>query len=105
LGGIIVGLGLNPRKLGDVIGTVKAYTTRVGAGPFATEDTGAVGTHLQEVGREWGVSTGRRRRCGWLDLVQIKYSHMLNHYTALYVTSKSLSTVQPVSPRARDGEC
>lgn len=86
LGGVIVGLGLNPRKLGEVIGTVKAYTTRVGSGPFATEDLGPAGNHLQEVGREWGVSTGRRRRCGWLDLVQIKYSHMLNHYTSLNLT-------------------
>lgn len=86
LGGVVTGLGLNPTKFGQIIGIVKAYTTRVGAGPFPTEDTGDAGTHLQEVGREWGVSTGRRRRCGWLDLVQVKYSHMLNYYTVLNIT-------------------
>ena len=51
---------------------MKAYTTRVGGGPFATEDLGEVGTKLQEIGREFGVTTGRRRRCGWLDLVVVK---------------------------------
>ncbi|SPO05846.1 probable Adenylosuccinate synthetase [Cephalotrichum gorgonifer] len=86
LGGVVAGLGLNPAKLDNIIGIVKAYTTRVGAGPFASEDLGDVGTHLQEVGREWGVSTGRRRRCGWLDLVQVKYSQMLNYYNVLNLT-------------------
>ena len=56
----------------NIIGVVKAYTTRVGGGPFATEDLGEAGTKLQEIGREWGVTTGRRRRCGWLDLVVVK---------------------------------
>lgn len=83
LGGVVTGLGLNPKKFRHIIGIVKAYTTRVGAGPFPTEDLGEAGNQLQEVGREWGVSTGRRRRCGWLDLVQVKYSHMLNYYTVL----------------------
>ena len=55
-------------------GVVKAYTTRVGGGPFATEDLEEAGTKLQEIGKEWGVTTGRRRRCGWLDLVVVKYS-------------------------------
>jgi adenylosuccinate synthase len=65
---------------------VKAYTTRVGGGPFPTEDVGEVGTKLQEIGREFGVTTGRRRRCGWLDLVVLKYSTAINHYTALNLT-------------------
>jgi adenylosuccinate synthase len=87
LGGIFTGLAINPTKIADIIGmcldriylverqslttlgVVKAYTTRVGGGPFATEDTEEIGTKLQEIGREWGVTTGRRRRCGWLDLV------------------------------------
>ncbi|KAH6999894.1 P-loop containing nucleoside triphosphate hydrolase protein [Ilyonectria destructans] len=69
IAGIIGGLALNPRALTEIIGVVKAYTTRVGMGSFKTEDLGEVGTKLQEVGREWGTSTGRRRRCGWLDLV------------------------------------
>ncbi|KAF5578419.1 adenylosuccinate synthetase [Fusarium pseudoanthophilum] len=69
LAGIIGGLTLDPTKITDIIGVVKAYTTRVGSGAFKTEDLGEVGTKLQEIGREWGTSTGRRRRCGWLDLV------------------------------------
>ncbi|KAF5680454.1 adenylosuccinate synthetase [Fusarium denticulatum] len=69
LAGIIGGLTLDPTKITDIIGVVKAYTTRVGSGAFKTEDLGEIGTKLQEIGREWGTSTGRRRRCGWLDLV------------------------------------
>lgn len=65
LGGIFTGLAIDPFKIKDIIGVVKAYTTRVGEGPFATEDTVEAGPKLQEIGREWGVSTGRKRRCGW----------------------------------------
>ena len=72
IGGIIGGLTLNPKNITETIGVVKAYTTRVGQGAFKTEDTGEIGTQLQEIGREWGTSTGRRRRCGWLDLVVVK---------------------------------
>ncbi|KAG5949367.1 hypothetical protein E4U53_005910 [Claviceps sorghi] len=86
LGGIITGLAINPTKIDNVIGVVKAYTTRVGGGPFKTEDLGEAGTKLQDVGREWGVSTGRKRRCGWLDLVVLKYSTAINHYTLLNLT-------------------
>ncbi|KAL8278168.1 hypothetical protein RQP46_009341 [Phenoliferia psychrophenolica] len=86
IGGVCTGLGLPPRAIGDVIGVVKAYTTRVGSGPFPTEQLNDVGVHLQEVGQEWGVTTGRRRRCGWLDLVVLKYSNLINGYTALNLT-------------------
>ncbi|KPM38454.1 Adenylosuccinate synthetase [Neonectria ditissima] len=86
LGGIFTGLAINPRKIKDIIGVVKAYTTRVGEGPFATEDTGEAGTKLQDIGREWGTSTGRKRRCGWLDLVVLKHSTAVNHYTLLNLT-------------------
>jgi adenylosuccinate synthase len=86
LGGIFTGLAIDYRKVDNVIGVVKAYTTRVGEGLFKTEDLGEAGTQLQEVGREWGVSTGRKRRCGWLDLVVVKYSTAVNHYTALNLT-------------------
>ncbi|KAG6002894.1 hypothetical protein E4U43_001019, partial [Claviceps pusilla] len=86
LGGIITGLAINPAKIDNVIGVVKAYTTRVGGGPFKTEDLEEAGTKLQDVGREWGVSTGRKRRCGWLDLVVLKYSTAINHYTLLNLT-------------------
>ncbi|KAG8410913.1 Adenylosuccinate synthase [Metarhizium acridum] len=86
LAGIIGGLTLNPRNITETIGVVKAYTTRVGAGAFKTEDTGEIGTKLQEIGREWGTSTGRRRRCGWLDLVVVNYSNSINYYTSLNLT-------------------
>ncbi|KAK8102947.1 Adenylosuccinate synthetase [Apiospora sp. TS-2023a] len=86
LGGVITGLALNPFKITEVVGVVKAYTTRVGGGPFPTEDSGEAGTKLQDIGREWGVSTGRKRRCGWLDLVVVKYSTSVNHYTSLNLT-------------------
>ncbi|KAK1772205.1 adenylosuccinate synthetase [Phialemonium atrogriseum] len=86
LGGIFTGLAINPTKINHIIGVVKAYTTRVGEGAFKTEDTDEVGTKLQDIGREWGVSTGRKRRCGWLDLVVLKYSTAVNHYTAYNLT-------------------
>ncbi|KAM0358260.1 hypothetical protein ACHAP4_005263 [Fusarium culmorum] len=86
IGGIIGGLTLNPKNITETIGVVKAYTTRVGQGAFKTEDTGEIGTKLQEIGREWGTSTGRRRRCGWLDLVVVKYSASINYYSALNLT-------------------
>jgi len=86
IGGVCTGLGIPPRKIGKAIGVVKAYTTRVGGGPFPTEQLNATGEHLQEVGREWGTTTGRRRRCGWLDLVVLRYSTRVNGYDALNLT-------------------
>ena len=92
LGGAFTGTALPHSVPMEVIGVVKAYTTRVGAGPLPTEtlEAGghpdAVGVKLQEVGREWGVTTGRRRRCGWLDLVIVKYSVAVNDYTSLNLT-------------------
>ncbi|RPB04197.1 Adenylosuccinate synthetase [Choiromyces venosus 120613-1] len=86
IGGAITGLAISPFKIKNIIGVVKAYTTRVGAGPFPTEQLNEVGDHLQSVGREFGVTTGRRRRCGWLDLVIVKYSTSVNHYTSLNLT-------------------
>lgn len=86
IGGVCTGLGVPPNKIGEVIGVVKAYTTRVGAGPFPTEQLNEIGTHLQEVGAEFGVTTGRRRRCGWLDLVVLKLSTLVNGYTKLNIT-------------------
>lgn len=75
------GLGISPFEVRNVVGVVKCYMTRVGSGPFFTEQHGDVGTKLQAIGGEIGVSTGRRRRCGWLDLVILKYSAAINHYT------------------------
>ncbi|KAI1657017.1 Adenylosuccinate synthetase [Daldinia decipiens] len=85
-GGVMAGLNLNYRKVDSVIGVLKAYCTRVGSGPFPTEDFGDVGIKLQEIGHEFGVTTGRRRRCGWLDLVSAKYSNSVNHYDSLNLT-------------------
>ncbi|KAL3899281.1 MAG: hypothetical protein SGCHY_002160 [Lobulomycetales sp.] len=87
VGGVCTGLGIPPSKIGKVIGVAKAYTTRVGSGPFPTEQSdNEIGKHLQEVGAEYGTTTGRRRRCGWLDLVMMRYSHMINDYTCLNLT-------------------
>jgi len=80
------GTGLGPKKITDVIGIVKAYTTRVGKGPFPTELTDSIGNHLQDKGAEFGSTTGRRRRCGWLDAVILKNAVRLNGVTSLAIT-------------------
>jgi len=85
-GGACTGLGVPPTKIDHVYGVVKAYTTRVGAGILPTELFDDTGAHLQRVGAEFGTTTGRPRRCGWLDLVVVKYTHMVNGYTALAIT-------------------
>lgn len=79
-GGICTGLGLAPQKVNTTIGVVKAYTTRVGAGPFPTELECEVGEELRRVGHEFGTTTGRPRRCGWLDIPVVKYSDQLSSY-------------------------
>ncbi|EPQ64469.1 hypothetical protein BGT96224_A20899 [Blumeria graminis f. sp. tritici 96224] len=87
LGGVFTGLGgLSPKSIGSILGVVKAYTTRVGAGPFPSELNDELGARLQSVGREFGVTTGRPRRCGWLDLKLLKYSAAINSYTAINFT-------------------
>lgn len=85
-GGICTGLGIAPRKVDSTIGIVKAYTTRVGSGPFPTELECDVGEELRQVGREWGTTTGRPRRCGWLDIPVVRYSHFLNGYSSINIT-------------------
>ncbi|MGB6500803.1 MAG: adenylosuccinate synthase [Thermoplasmata archaeon] len=84
--GALVGSGIAPTEVDSVIGVTKAYTTRVGAGPFPTEDSGEVGEFLRRVGGERGATTGRARRCGWLDLVLLRYAARLNGFTSLAVT-------------------
>lgn len=86
IGGVLTGLGLPPRAIDEIFGVVKAYTTRVGEGPFPTEQLNEDGTKLQTIGAEFGVTTGRKRRCGWLDLVVLKYSTLINGYTSLNIT-------------------
>ncbi|RBQ27172.1 MULTISPECIES: adenylosuccinate synthase [Arcobacteraceae] len=76
--GACTGLGLNPKDIGEVIGIVKAYCTRVGNGPFPTEDFTQDGIKLGEVGKEFGTITGRKRRCGWFDAVAVRYASRLN---------------------------
>ena len=86
IAGAFVGLGLSPHRGWAIIGVVKAYTTRVGSGPFPTEDEGEVGQKLQKEGREYGATTGRPRRCGPLDLPLLRYSRDINHYSVLNLT-------------------
>ncbi|KAM3824998.1 adenylosuccinate synthetase isozyme 2-like isoform 1-T1 [Vipera latastei] len=86
VGGVCTGLGIPPHYIGKVYGVVKAYTTRVGGGTFPTEQNNEIGETLQARGREFGVTTGRKRRCGWLDLVLVKYAHRINGFSALAVT-------------------
>ena len=77
-GGACIGSGLSPRRIDRVVGVIKAYTTRVGEGPFPTEDFGEVGKLLAERGHEFGAVTGRPRRCGWFDAVVARYAQMVN---------------------------
>ncbi len=85
-GGATIGLGISPKKIDSIIGISKAYTTRVGKGPFPTELDDNLGEYLRQKGGEYGATTGRPRRCGWLDLVLLKYSVMLNGVTDLVIT-------------------
>ena len=86
IGGVSTGLGIPPGKIGNVYGVVKAYTTRVGTGAFPTEQANDIGEFLQTVGHEFGVTTGRKRRCGWLDIPLLRFTNMLNNYTAVALT-------------------
>ena len=86
IGGVCTGLGVPPKAIGAVLGVVKAYTTRVGEGPFPTELTGEMGNLLRDSGNEYGAVTGRPRRCGWYDAVAVRYSVRLNGLDALALT-------------------
>jgi adenylosuccinate synthase len=85
IGGVLCGLGVPPQKIGKVIGVFKAYTTRVGSGPFPTELSDKIGLKIRSIGNEYGSTTGRERRCGWLDLPLLKYSIMVNGVTDLVI--------------------
>jgi len=85
-GGACTGLGIPPSKIGEVYGVVKAYCTRVGAGPFPTELHDELDDTLRDSGHEYGTTTGRPRRCGWLDLTQVKYSHRINDFHSICLT-------------------
>jgi adenylosuccinate synthase len=94
-GGALVGAGLGPGVVERVIGVTKAYVTRVGSGPFPTEDEGAAGRHMGERGVEVGTTTGRARRCGWLDVVLLRYAARLNGLTELFLTKIDVLTGLP----------
>ncbi len=85
-GAACTGMGLSPGRIDNIIAIVKAYTTRVGTGPVPTEQENEIGKHLQTVGGEFGATTGRARRCGWLDLVLVKYSHRICGFTGMAIT-------------------
>ena len=85
ISGVISGLGVPPSSIGNVTGIFKAYTTRVGSGPFPTELDNEIGEEMRRIGHEFGATTGRSRRCGWLDLPALKYTCMINGVTELNI--------------------
>jgi len=107
-GGALTGLGFGPRHVARVVGVAKAYTTRVGAGPFPTELLGEIGDAIREAGREYGTTTGRPRRCGWLDLVILRYAARVNGLDELALTKLDVLTgleqLKVAVAYERDGE-
>ena len=91
-GSVCAGVGIGPGKLHHILGIVKAYTTRVGSGPFPTELNDETGTYIQEKGKEFGATTGRRRRCGWLDLAMMKDSIRYNGLDSIGMTKLDVLT-------------
>ena len=85
-GNAAIGSGVGPKNIDRIVGVTKAYISRVGSGPFLTEQNNKIGDFLIEKGAEFGVVTGRRRRCGWLDLISLKYSVRVNSLTELFIT-------------------
>jgi len=87
-GGVATGLGIPPHKMEACVGVIKAYTTRVGCGPFPTElvEGDEIGDILCSIGQEVGTTTGRRRRCGWLDIPLLQFSNMINGYSSINIT-------------------
>ncbi len=107
-GGASTGTGVGPTRFDKVLGVTKAYTTRVGSGPFPSELTGAMGKRLQKEGNEFGATTGRPRRCGWFDAVLVRYAVRVNHLTSLAITKldvlDSLSEIEVCVGYALDGK-
>jgi adenylosuccinate synthase len=108
VGGALVGAGIGPREVDEVVGVTKAYISRVGTGPFPTELVDETGERLVEFGGEYGTVTGRRRRCGWLDLVALRYAVRVNGITKLFITKLDVLSNFPsvrvaVSYEADDG--
>lgn len=107
-GGVTVGAGVSPRSIDRIIGVMKAYTTRVGEGPFVTELNDETGELLRKVGHEYGATTGRPRRCGWLDLVVGKYATDINGLTDIVITKidclSGLDTIKICTAYEIDGK-
>ena len=102
-----MGAGVGPKAIDEVWGVAKAYVTRVGEGPFPTELDDEIGRHMLERGHEYGTTTGRQRRCGWLDLVALRYAARVNGLTGLVITKLDvLAGIDPlqVCTRYRHGE-
>ena len=106
-GGVCTGLGVGPTDIGEVFGIFKAYSTRVGAGPFPVELFDQTGDTLREVGHEYGAVTGRNRRCGWIDLVALKYAIMINGVTQLIMMKSDVldgfDTIKACTAHKKDG--
>lgn len=106
--GACTGLGVSPRTIGEVFGIFKAYCTRVGSGPFPTELTGETGEFLRKKGAEFGATTGRPRRCGWLDLPALRYAIMINGTTRLFMMKADIlsgfSTIKVCTSYKAGGE-
>lgn len=95
-GGVCTGLGVSPQSIGEVFGIFKAYSTRVGAGPFPVELFDETGDRIREIGHEYGAVTGRNRRCGWVDLVALRYAIMINGVTQLVMMKSDVLDTFPV---------
>ncbi len=106
-GGVCTGLGVAPNRIGEVFGIFKAYSTRVGSGPFPVELLDATGDKIREIGSEYGAVTGRNRRCGWVDLVALRYAIMLNGVTQLIMMKgdvlDSFETIKACVAYEKDG--
>ena len=106
--GACTGLGIGPNKIGEVYGIMKAYCTRVGAGPFPTELFDETGAEIRRLGHEYGAVTGRERRCGWIDLVALRYAIMVNGVTQLIMMKSDVldkfSTIKACVAYKHDGQ-
>ena len=107
-GGVCTGLGVAPNTIGEIYGIFKAYSTRVGSGPFPVELFDATGDKIREIGHEYGAVTGRNRRCGWLDLVALKYAIMINGVTQLIMMKSDVldtfDTIRVCIAYTKDGQ-
>lgn len=107
-GGVCTGLGIAPNTIGHVFGIFKAYSTRVGGGPFPVELFDETGDYIRKVGNEFGAVTGRNRRCGWLDLVALKYAIMINGVTDLVIMKgdvlDNFDTIKVCTAYTKDGQ-